>query len=114
MSIPPTSPAPPKLSAVELIKESSQHLRGTLAQELAAATDHFNDQDKQLLKFQGSYQQDDRDARKDRRREGGGKSYMFMIRCRIPGGRVTAEQYLALDDIAGTYANGPLRLTTRH
>lgn len=113
MSIPPTSPVAPKRSAVELIKENSRHLRGTLAEELGAATDHFNDQDKQLLKFQGSYQQDDRDARKDRHREGSGKYYMFMVRCRIPGGRVSAAQYLALDDVAGTYANGTLRITTR-
>src|SRR5207302_3194696 len=102
MSIQPTSTAAaaPQCSAVELIKENSQHLRGTVADELAQPTDHFNDQNKQLLKFHGSYQQDDRDARKDRHREGGGKSYMFMVRCRIPGGRLSAEQYLALDHIA--------------
>ena len=104
---------PPKRSAVESIKENSQHLRGTLAEELAADTDRFNDQSKQLLKFHGSYQQDDRDARKDRRREGAGKSFIFMVRCRIPGGRLTAEQYLSLDDIAIAYANGTLRITTR-
>jgi sulfite reductase (ferredoxin) len=113
MSIPPPSATDPKRSAVELIKENSRQLRGTVAEELGQATDHLNDQNKQLLKFHGSYQQDDRDARKDRRREGGGKSYMFMVRCRIPGGRVTPEQYLALDGIAGSYANGTLRITTR-
>jgi sulfite reductase (ferredoxin) len=115
MSSEPTSlpSAPAKRSAVELIKESSRHLRGTLADELLQETDRFNDQNKQLLKFHGSYQQDDRDARKDRRREGAGKSFMFMVRCRIPGGRITAAQYLALDDLAGTYANGTLRITTR-
>jgi sulfite reductase (ferredoxin) len=114
MSIPPTPPpVAPKRSAVELIKENSRHLRGTLAEELAEDTDRFNDQDKQLLKFHGSYQQDDRDARKDRRREGSGKSFMFMVRCKIPGGAVTADQYLTLDRLAETYANGTLRITTR-
>jgi sulfite reductase (ferredoxin) len=112
MSLPPTTP-PANRSAVEVIKESSRHLRGTLADELLQETDRFNDQNKQLLKFHGSYQQDDRDARKDRRREGAGKSFMFMVRCRIPGGRLTAEQYLAVDELAGAYANGTLRITTR-
>ena len=76
-------------------------------------SDHFSEQDKQLLKFHGSYQQEDRDARKARRGEGLGKHYMFMVRCKIPGGRVTADQYLALDELADDYANGTLRITTR-
>jgi sulfite reductase (ferredoxin) len=104
---------PPKRSAVELIKENSRHLRGTLAEELTQESNHFSDQNKQLLKFHGSYQQDDRDARKDRHRDGGGKAFIFMVRCKIPGGRVTAEQYLALDQLAGQYASGTLRITTR-
>src|SRR5205809_564766 len=79
-----------KLSPVEGIKESSRQLRGGIAAELASDSDHFSDQDKQLLKFHGSYQQEDRDARKHRSREGVGKHYMFMVRCRIPGGRLTA------------------------
>jgi sulfite reductase (ferredoxin) len=104
---------PAKRSPVEAIKENSQYLRGTLAEELSRPGDHFNDQDKQLLKFHGSYQQDDRDARKNRHRDGVGKYYMFMVRCKVPGGKVTAPQYLALDRIAGAYANGTLRITTR-
>src|SRR4029077_6501715 len=57
--------------------------------------------------------QEDRDARKNRRKEGIGKHHMFMVRCKIPGGRLTAEQYLAVDNLAGAYANGTLRFTTR-
>src|SRR6516165_6016164 len=113
MSAPPPGPLPAKRSAVELVKENSRHLRGTLAEALAQDTERFSDQDKQLLKFHGSYQQDDRDARKERRQAGGGKSFIFMIRCKIPGGVVTADQYLALDRLAGEYANGTLRITTR-
>src|SRR5438094_4049411 len=105
--------APPKRSGVETIKETSRQLRGTIALELLTDTDHFNDQNKQLLKFHGTYQQDDRDARKTRRKEGAGKNYIFMVRCKIPGGRLTAQQYLAVDDLAGAYGNGTLRLTTR-
>lgn len=102
-----------KRSAVELIKENSRQLRGGIAPELAKDSDHFSEQDKQLIKFHGSYQQDDRDARKDRRKEGAGKSYIFMVRCKIPGGKLTAAQYLALDDIAGRYGSGTLRITSR-
>src|ERR1700686_712764 len=76
----------PKLSAVEGIKEQSRQLRGTIALELQNGGDHFGDADKQLLKFHGSYQQEDRDARKNRSKEGVGKHYMFMVRCKIPGG----------------------------
>src|SRR5213080_2141151 len=83
-----------KRSGVETIKQASRQLRGTIALELVADTDHFNDQDKQLLKFHGTYQQDDRDARKHRPKSGVGKYYMFMVRCKIPGGKVTADQYL--------------------
>jgi len=103
----------PKLSPVEGIKANSRYLRGTLAEELASPEDHFSEASKQLLKFHGTYQQEDRDARKNRAKAGVGKHYMFMVRTRQPGGRLTAEQYLAMDDIAQRYANGTIRLTTR-
>jgi sulfite reductase (ferredoxin) len=104
-----------KRSAVEGIKEKSRWLRGTLADELARPdSDHFGDEDKQLLKFHGSYQQEDRDARKSRPKTGvAGKHYMFMVRLKLPGGKMTGRQWLALDQIAGDHANGTLRLTTR-
>src|SRR5437868_3235916 len=101
-------------SAVEAIKERSSQLRGTLADELASDSSHFADDSKQLLKFHGTYQQEDRDARKARRKDGVGKHYMFMVRCRMPGGRLTAAQYLAVDELAALYGNGTLRFTSRH
>ena len=61
----------------------------------------------QFLKFHGIYQQDDRDLRKT------GKKYIFMVRCRIPGGVLTPAQYLACDDLAARYANNTLRVTSR-
>src|SRR5207244_12921222 len=88
-------------------------LRGTIAEELATDSDHFGEADKQLLKFHGTYQQEDRDARKNRKKDGVSKHHMFMVRCKIPGGRLTAEQYLAVDNLAGAYANGTLRFTSR-
>src|SRR6266478_8454455 len=105
--------AAPKRSAVEERKEKSRQLRGSIAETLASDADHFGEADKQLLKFHGSYQQEDRDARKNRSKEDPGKHYMFMVRCKIPGGRLTAAQYLAVDAIADEHANGTLRFTTR-
>ncbi|MBA4062998.1 MAG: NADPH-dependent assimilatory sulfite reductase hemoprotein subunit [Isosphaera sp.] len=103
-----------KLSPVEGHKAESRYLRGTLAEELADPTvDHLGDANKSLIKFHGSYQQEDRDARKTRGKAGVGKAYMFMIRLKLPGGKLTADQWLALDDLAGKYANGTLRVTTR-
>lgn len=107
-----TQPQPPP-SKVEGIKGNSQALRGSIGRELAESSDHFCEQDKQLLKFHGTYQQEDRDARKLRRTEGLGKPYIFMVRCKIPGGRVTADQYLALDQLCDTHGNGTLRVTSR-
>ena len=101
------------VSAVEKIKQASHGLRGSLAPELAADTSHFEDEAAQLLKFHGVYQQDDRDTRRQRSDAGLDPGYAFMVRCKIPGGVVTAEQYLALDELAGRYGNGTLRVTTR-
>jgi sulfite reductase (ferredoxin) len=108
------SPDPqPKLSAVEGHKAESRFLRGTIALEMASDHDHFGDVDKSIIKFHGFYQQDDRDARKSRPKDGPAKLYIFMVRCKIPGGKVTAEQYLALDHLTDQYANGTLRITSR-
>jgi sulfite reductase (ferredoxin) len=114
-SVPAVAPSAPKAgrSAVEAVKEESRALRGTIREELENDSDRFSESDKQLLKFHGTYQQEDRDARKARRGEGLGKHHMFMVRCKIPGGRLTAAQYLALDDLADRYGNATLRLTSR-
>jgi sulfite reductase (ferredoxin) len=109
---PPGSDAP-KRSGFELVKEQSRWLRGTLADELAQDTDHFSDNAKNLLKFHGSYQQEDRDARKKRDKSSVGKHYMCMIRLKLPAGQMTAKQYLAMDELAGQYGNSTLRFTTR-
>ncbi len=109
----PPAPDAPKRSGFEGVKEKSRWLRGTLAEELAHDVDHFSDDAKNLLKFHGSYQQEDRDARKTRAKTGVGKHYMCMIRLKLPAGKLTAKQYLALDDLATRYGNSTLRITTR-
>src|SRR5689334_4548300 len=92
-------------SAVESVKAASHRLRGTIEEALADRSDAFGEDDKHLLKFHGTYQQDNRDARKNRRTEGTTKEHIFMVRCKIPGGRLTCDQYLALDDLADTHGN---------
>jgi sulfite reductase (ferredoxin) len=104
---------PARPSGVEAVKENSRYLRGSIVTELNDGTDHVSKDSYSLLKFHGTYQQEDRDARKTRDKTGIAKHYMFMVRCKIPGGRFTAEQYLAIDDLAGKYANGTIRFTTR-
>jgi len=100
-------------SKVELAKRRGGHLRGTIAETLASDRTHFGHDDLQLLKFHGTYQQDDRDARRELEAAGLEKAYAFMVRVAIPAGAVTAGQYLELDRIAAEHANGTLRVTTR-
>jgi sulfite reductase (NADPH) hemoprotein beta-component len=103
-----------KRSRNEIIKDSSRQLRGTIAEGLAdVSTGAISEDDSQLTKFHGTYLQDNRDLRPERAKKKLEKAYGFMIRLRVPGGLVTAEQWRALDQIAGTYADGTLRLTTR-
>jgi sulfite reductase (ferredoxin) len=99
-------------SKVEAAKRKGHFLRGTIAETLASDATHFDHDDLQLLKFHGSYQQDDRDRRKARA-ENEEKAFSFMIRVALPGGLLTAAQYLAFDELAGRHANGTLRVTTR-
>ncbi len=102
------------LSPVEHIKAASDGLRGTLRASLAdPLTGAIAVDDTSVLKFHGSYQQDDRDVREERRLQKLEPDYQFMIRTRLPGGVCTPAQWLALDELAGRYGNGTLRLTTR-
>ncbi|HVH66855.1 MAG TPA: NADPH-dependent assimilatory sulfite reductase hemoprotein subunit [Gemmatimonadales bacterium] len=102
-----------QLSAVEKVKEESVGLRGRLAEQLASDTDHFSDASAQLLKFHGTYQQEDRDERRQRRGTDAEPAHQFMVRCKIPGGVLTGAQYLTIDELADRYGNGTLRVTTR-
>lgn len=98
----------------ERLKAESDYLRGTLRRSMAdRASGAVSDADTQLTKFHGFYQQDDRDLRSERRHQKLEPLYSFMVRLRIPGGLVSAQQWLTLDDIASRYANGTLRITTR-
>ncbi len=100
--------------SVEDIKKSSARLRGTLLESLAdPVTGALAEDDQTLIKYHGSYQQDDRDIREERRLQKLEPAYQFMIRTRTPGGVVSPGQWLKLDRIATTYAERGLRITTR-
>ena len=101
-------------SAVEVIKEGSHQLRGTLAEELLHDHEFCKDSE-HLIKNHGIYQQDNRDVRKAKNDDGTakGKQYIFMVRTRVPGGKVSAKQFLAHLDLCDQYANETLRVTTR-
>lgn len=102
-----------KLSPAEGVKRTSRHLRGTLAETQADGTARFGEDDVTLLKFHGTYQGYDRDSATERKQHGLDKAWQMMVRARIPAGRLTADQYLALDNLAGRHGNGTLRITTR-
>ncbi|MEH1827816.1 MAG: sulfite reductase, ferredoxin dependent [Nostoc sp.] len=105
----PSPIASRKPSKVEGIKENSNFLREPVATEILQDTTHFTENAVQLLKFHGSYQQDNR----DNRTKGQEKDYQFMLRTKNPGGLVPPQLYLALDKLADEYGNHTLRATTR-
>ena len=100
-------------SKVEHTKEASGYLHGTLADELADDGPAFAKSSTSVLKFHGIYQQDNRDTRKERGRQGLGKDYICMVRVAVPGGVLSPEQYFALDRLAEQVADGTIRVTTR-
>ncbi|MDB9380504.1 sulfite reductase, ferredoxin dependent, partial [Nodularia sphaerocarpa] len=96
-------------SKVEGIKERSNFLREPVATQILEDTTHFTEEAVQLIKFHGSYQQDNRDNRV----KGQEKDYQFMLRTRNPGGFVPPQLYLALDNLSDEHGNHTLRVTTR-
>ena len=104
----PEKPGQEKLSAVEVFKQESNYLSGPIPAELSDENDFFGKASIQLLKHHGTYQQDNRDDRKK-----SGKSYSFMVRTAIPGGKLTSAQLLDELDLCDEVGNTTLRITTR-
>ncbi|MFM2482172.1 assimilatory sulfite reductase (NADPH) hemoprotein subunit [Celerinatantimonas sp. YJH-8] len=103
-----------KLAVNEYIKARSNFLRGTIEEGINdPLTGAISEDDTQLTKFHGFYQQDDRDLRNERKSEKLEPLYSFMLRARVPGGVCTAEQWLMIDEIAQHLTRGNIRLTTR-
>ena len=101
------------ISKAEAVKQQSRQLRGHIARDLPDTANPFDKEGYALLKFHGVYQGYDRDTATELKQRGESKLWQFMVRVRIPGGRLTADQYLGLDMIAGEWADGTLRITTR-
>jgi sulfite reductase (ferredoxin) len=104
---------PQKLSPVETIKSESNYLRGNIVAEMKDGNDFFSKGSTNLLKFHGTYQQDDREARTKRDGQKSTKEYIFMVRLKLPGGKLNSEQLLAQFDMCDELSNGGLRITTR-
>ncbi|KAF2216854.1 hypothetical protein CERZMDRAFT_64263 [Cercospora zeae-maydis SCOH1-5] len=107
-------PEEPPPMTNEDIKIGSNFLRGTIVEGLEdQSTGAISAADQQLTKFHGTYMQDDRDLRDERKAQGLEPAYSFMIRCRLPGGVATAQQWVQMDDIANSLGNETMKLTTR-
>jgi sulfite reductase (NADPH) hemoprotein beta-component len=104
----------PNLSPIEKIKTQSRGLRGSLLESLSDEhTGSIREDDQALIKFHGMYQQDDRDRREERATKKLENLFSFMIRLRIPGGLITAKQWIAAHHIAGKFSTGIIKITTR-
>ncbi|KAF2143709.1 uncharacterized protein K452DRAFT_296697 [Aplosporella prunicola CBS 121167] len=104
---------PPPLTN-EDIKIQSNFLRGTIVEGLQdTTTGAISASDQQLTKFHGTYMQDDRDLRDERKAQGLEPAYSFMIRCRLPGGVATPRQWVQMDEISDSLGNETMKLTTR-
>ena len=101
-------------SVVEKIKKESNSLRGTLRESLLDEhTGAIRESDQALIKFHGMYMQDDRDRREERASKKLERLYSFMIRLRLPGGFITPDKWIALNEIAGENSTGVIKITTR-
>lgn len=101
-------------SKVEFVKATSHGLMDSLDKEVGDTSQaRLSEVAAQILKFHGSYQQEDRDQRAARRQKGQERAWQFMVRTKFPGGRLTAEQYLLADELATSLGNNTLRVTTR-
>ena len=101
------------LSKTEQIKTDSDYLAGKIASELQNSNPYFEENEVQLLKFHGTYQQYNRDTATELKQKGLEKEIYFMIRTKIPAGLLTSKQYIELDDLTNEFSDPSLRITTR-
>ena len=101
------------LSKTEQIKTDSDYLAGKIASELQNSNPYFEENEVQLLKFHGTYQQYNRDTATELKQKGLEKEFYFMIRTKIPAGLLTSKQYIEMDDLTNEFSDPSLRITTR-
>ncbi|AWH90373.1 sulfite reductase subunit beta [Buchnera aphidicola (Melanaphis sacchari)] len=99
----------------EYIKKNSNYLRGTISEDLKNnITNGFTGDNFSLIRFHGMYQQDDRDLRKERNMQKLEPRYAMMLRCRLPGGVISAKKWSKIDFFASKKTlYGTIRLTNR-
>ncbi|MEC5321278.1 assimilatory sulfite reductase (NADPH) hemoprotein subunit [Brenneria populi subsp. brevivirga] len=104
-----------KLADAERLKKESNFLRGTIAEDLQdGLTGGFHGDNFLLIRFHGMYQQDDRDIRAERAEQKLEPRHAMMLRCRLPGGVITPQQWLGIDKYAAENTlYGSIRLTNR-
>lgn len=104
-----------KLTDAERLKKESNFLRGTITEDLTdGLTGGFNGDNFLLIRFHGMYQQDDRDIRAERAEQKLEPRHAMMLRCRLPGGVMTPEQWLGIDKFAAdSTIYGSIRITNR-
>lgn len=104
-----------KLTDAERLKKESNFLRGTITEDLTdGLTGGFNGDNFLLIRFHGMYQQDDRDIRAERAEQKLEPRHAMMLRCRLPGGVMTPEQWLGIDKFAeDSTIYGSIRITNR-
>lgn len=101
------------LSKAEQIKNDSDYLAGKIGSQLQNSNPYFEENEVQLLKFHGTYQQYNRDTATELKQKGLEKEIYFMIRTKIPAGLLTSKQYIELDDLTNEFSDPSLRITTR-
>ena len=101
------------LSKVEQVKNDSDYLAGKIGSQLQNSDPYFEENEVQLLKFHGTYQQYNRDTATELKQKGLEKEFYFMIRTKIPAGLLTSKQYIELDDLTNEFSDPSLRITTR-
>ncbi|MGY2798730.1 sulfite reductase (NADPH) hemoprotein beta-component [Ewingella americana] len=99
----------------ERLKKESNFLRGTITEDLQdGLTGGFNGDNFLLIRFHGMYQQDDRDIRAERAEQKLEPRHAMMLRCRLPGGVMTPDQWLGIDKFAEeSTLYGSIRITNR-
>ncbi|MEW5288412.1 assimilatory sulfite reductase (NADPH) hemoprotein subunit [Erwinia papayae] len=104
-----------KLTDAERLKKQSNYLRGTITDDLQdGLTGGFTGDNFLLIRFHGMYQQDDRDIRAERAAQKLEPRHAMMLRCRLPGGIITPQQWLGIDKFAEENTiYGSIRLTNR-
>mmetsp|Transcript_1596 Transcript_1596/g.6980 ORF Transcript_1596/g.6980 Transcript_1596/m.6980 type:complete len:618 (-) Transcript_1596:393-2246(-) len=102
-------PANGKLHKNEKLKIASKGLLHPLDSEFKNDEIFVSKDAVQILKFHGSYMQDNRENRAPKKQ----KEFQFMLRLKMPAGELSADLYRTLDDLATKYGQDDLRATTR-